>query len=98
MCRNRFNATTETKFALNVLDNIHFKCKKCDLVYPYKERLQHCHDIGMNCPFGCDPEVDRFPKHPEKMQHHLNTRCNSKQLQCRDCGYDIYKVYSKADL
>ena len=74
---------------------IEFKCRECNELYSIEQKSQHCHAATINeCPFACSNflpcKVDGFDEHMKV--------CNSKELNCEDCGFYLYRFYSNSDV
>ena len=80
--------------ATEFLKNILFKCNQCNEEFSYKDWNDHCHGaLIKNCLFHCD-KFNPYGCEPKLLEAHLKDECNSRLIKCRDCNYEVYKVYS----
>ena len=84
----------------NQLELVDFSCKICDEVVSYS-RLRHhslecAHHLVTECPLESKTKFQEGQNFAA-IREHVQTDCPSEKLNCRGCGYELYKNYAGRD-
>ena len=52
--------------------------------------------VVAGCPFNCASETAKLPKSFAQLKEHLISECPDDLLNCKGCGFEVYKNYAKA--